>query len=393
MIKSCGASSDGKSASLFHPTVEGQIKALKMAYENLGENRLDYLECHGTGTKVGDMTELKSTAAFFDKEKFPIGSVKALIGHTKNTAGAASILKCILSMQNRVIPPSKYFKSLVTDDKVPFYVNTEPITIEKRDLPLRFGASAFGFGGINYHVVLEEFKQNCKLIDSKKSEKEQVAVIGHSRDISLNNIDWGLIKSKFKILPKTLSQIDAVQLQSLLAVSEAFENANIDINTADKENIIVISTSTSMLERASEVSARVRHFELIGALKSFDKSIIKTVLKHKNKFQKINEDTGLAVLNNVIAGRICNTFDFRGKNYNVDADFNSFPAALNIAIQELQNSNSILVLVSSNDCYDPVWYLVRKSVFCVLLSALSTAKKENYPIEAVVNKVKYQEEK
>jgi len=95
----------------------------------------------------------------------------------------------------------------------------------------------------------------------------------------------------------------------------------------------------------------------------------------------------------MIAGRICNIFNFTGKSFNVDADFNSFPAALNIAIQELQKNKGIIVLVSSNDCYEEVILIKRKSVFCIILSTLSAAKKENYPIETVVDEIKYQEEK
>ncbi|MDD3147854.1 MAG: polyketide synthase, partial [Candidatus Riflebacteria bacterium] len=83
VLKSCGASSDGRATSIFAPTVAGQKRAYAKAYAGLDPAKIAYLECHGTGTRTGDETELQSVREFFDRPTLPLGSVKALVGHTK----------------------------------------------------------------------------------------------------------------------------------------------------------------------------------------------------------------------------------------------------------------------------------------------------------------------
>ncbi|UKP00687.1 acyltransferase domain-containing protein [Nostoc sp. UHCC 0870] len=170
VIKGIGTSSDGRYKSIYAPRSEGQIKALRRAYEDAGFSpaSVGLMEAHGTGTMVGDPTEFASIKEFFGennpkKQYIALGSVKSQIGHTKAAAGAASLIKTILALHHKVLPPTinvtKPHPKLDIDNSA-FYLNTETRPWIKTDnQPRRAGVSSFGFGGTNYHVVLEEYKQ------------------------------------------------------------------------------------------------------------------------------------------------------------------------------------------------------------------------------------------
>jgi enediyne polyketide synthase len=163
VIRGWGMSSDG-SGGITRPEVDGQILALTRAYVRAGMTigAVPYFEGHGTGTSVGDTTEIKAIIQARHQcggEIFPaaIGSVKANIGHTKAAAGLAGMIKAVMALANQIIPPT-------TGSEVPHseFVNSNGTlrTISEAmtwpiGAPLRAGVSAMGFGGINTHIVLE----------------------------------------------------------------------------------------------------------------------------------------------------------------------------------------------------------------------------------------------
>ncbi|UGA37323.1 hypothetical protein JOS77_25220 [Chromobacterium haemolyticum] len=113
MIKSLQASSDGRAKSIFAPRHEGQVKAMRRAYERAGISpaEIQLVEAHGTGTQSGDETEIKSLRAVFEAGgaqpgSVAIGSVKSQIGHTRCAAGAAAMMKAALSLYHKVLPPT-----------------------------------------------------------------------------------------------------------------------------------------------------------------------------------------------------------------------------------------------------------------------------------------------
>lgn len=169
VIKGIGRSSDGRNRSMTAPFPPGQKLAMTRAYEDAGVDprSLTLIEAHGTGTVVGDGSEVTSlTEALGESGIAPrtvaLGSVKSMIGHTKTAAGVASLVKTALALKQKVLPPTigveKPIEQLSTSTS-PFYVNTEtrPWLRKAADVPRRAGVSAFGFGGTNFHVVLEEY--------------------------------------------------------------------------------------------------------------------------------------------------------------------------------------------------------------------------------------------
>lgn len=391
IIRSVGGSSDGRSASLFSPSLPGQLLAYARAYNGLGKENVDYVECHGTGTNVGDSIEIRSLNEFFETGKIPVGSVKSLIGHTKGAAGAAGLLKCILAMENKIIPPSKYIESPLVPRGGVVYLNKKPVFIKRKNRPLRFGVSSFGFGNTNYHLILDEFKKSDGATDKTKDAKEsaKVVVVGTGAAPS-GEVDFALLALKFKIPPQSVSSIDIIHLLALAAVSDAFEKSNINSDSLDKRQVSVIAATTLGLDKACDFAERIRYFEFEDGLNFLDKKSLAYMMEIKNRLPEVTEDTGHGVLNNVIAGRICNVFDFKGKNFNVDSDFNSRLAALKIAARELKERPGIIILVYCDEKLNKTeTRLERNNVKCLLLSTLDYAKKNNLPILRTVEKINY----
>ncbi|MFN8741644.1 MAG: beta-ketoacyl synthase N-terminal-like domain-containing protein [Pirellula sp.] len=167
IIRGFGYSSDGKGKSLWAPREEGQILAIQRAYGNcLTPTRLGYLEAHATSTAVGDATEMRAlaralTAPLAGCPKVPVGSVKANIGHTLETAGLAALVKAVLAIQHAQIPPVANVKTPnpnIDWDNSPLYLPRELSSWNANpSQPRRAGVNAFGIGGLNAHVILEEF--------------------------------------------------------------------------------------------------------------------------------------------------------------------------------------------------------------------------------------------
>ena len=167
VIKGIGASSDGKGNAVYAPSAAGQAKCLRRAYEAAGVSpaTVELVEAHGTGTKVGDAVELSALAQVYRESKAEgtwcaLGSVKSQIGHTKAAAGAAGLIKASLALYHKVLPPTiKVDRPAegAAPGSTPFYVNTEARPwLPQVDHPRRAAVSAFGFGGSNFHCVLEE---------------------------------------------------------------------------------------------------------------------------------------------------------------------------------------------------------------------------------------------
>jgi acyl transferase domain-containing protein/NAD(P)H-dependent flavin oxidoreductase YrpB (nitropropane dioxygenase family)/NADP-dependent 3-hydroxy acid dehydrogenase YdfG len=168
VIKATAGSSDGKALGLTAPRTEGQVRALERAYAKAGFSpaTLDLVEAHGTGTPVGDRTEAQTVArALADAGAAPktaaIGSVKTVLGHTKAAAGASGLIKVALSLYHRTLPGHHGVTrpiDVIADPQAPIYLLKDARPwLAPTGHPRRGAASAFGFGGTNFHAVIEEY--------------------------------------------------------------------------------------------------------------------------------------------------------------------------------------------------------------------------------------------
>ncbi len=169
LIRGIGSSSDGRFKSIYAPRPEGQAKALRRAYAEagFGPETVGMIEAHGTGTGAGDPAEFEGLRAVFNhtnarRQHIALGSIKSQIGHTKAAAGSAGLIKAALALHHKILPPTINVERpnpKLEIEASPFYVNTEPRPWIRAHgaPPRRAGVSAFGFGGTNFHVVLEEY--------------------------------------------------------------------------------------------------------------------------------------------------------------------------------------------------------------------------------------------
>ncbi|HET6532601.1 MAG TPA: SDR family NAD(P)-dependent oxidoreductase [Actinoplanes sp.] len=170
VIRGLGTSSDGRGGAIYAPMATGQVRALRRAYAaaGYGPDTVDLVEAHGTATRAGDAAEFESLRRVFGETGRPdsgwcaLGSVKSQIGHTKAAAGAAGLVKTVLALHQRTLPPTIKVREpnpRLGIENSPFYLNTVARPwIRRASHARRASVSSFGFGGANFHVTLEEYR-------------------------------------------------------------------------------------------------------------------------------------------------------------------------------------------------------------------------------------------
>ncbi|GAB3281446.1 hypothetical protein GCM10027456_74710 [Kineosporia babensis] len=166
VIRGTGVASDGRTSSLMNPDPAGQARAVRQAWQTAGldtraPGSVGLIEAHGTATRAGDSAEIRSMIDVFGTEGDPvaIGTVKSMIGHTMPAAGVAGLVKAALAVHHGVLPPTL---NVSTPHPELAGSRFEPLAQAREwpsradGTPRRAGVNAFGFGGINAHVVIEE---------------------------------------------------------------------------------------------------------------------------------------------------------------------------------------------------------------------------------------------
>ena len=198
LVKGTGISSDGRGLAVMAPRVEGEELALRRAYEMAGisPRTVGLIEAHGTATRAGDAAEIEALTRVFGRrgqDELPwcgVGTVKSMIGHTMPASGIAGLIKAALALHHKVLPPTLNCDEpdpALELEKTPFYMNTEsrPWVDGDLDSPRRAGVNAFGFGGMNGHVILEEFPETVAPASPSHQlrwDSEVLVIQGSSRD-------------------------------------------------------------------------------------------------------------------------------------------------------------------------------------------------------------------
>ncbi len=408
VIRGVGSASDGKGKSIYAPSSVGQVQAMQKALDKAGLKAKDinYVEAHATGTGVGDKVEIGTITKLFEGEELPeksvaIGSIKSQIGHCFSAAGMANLVKVVEGMRHNIVPPTHNFTQLpdgVDFSNTPFYVNTTPKKWEdsKDGSPKRASVNAFGFGGINGSIVVEEFKKDYhkELVKTKgesspKYDSTDIAIVGvgciDSESVGVqdwyNNLDkakkvdfkfpedrWnGEVNEifqkhleveasfihklefpwlKYKIPPTILPQIDKGQQMALMTVGEALEDYGVDKVVSDRTCVYV--GASLGLESCIMANLRIRIVEYIEKLKQIpefselqddvkERITEEITQKFRSYIPKIGEDTLPGYMDNIMAGRIANFYDIQGVNAVIDSDTTSFMSALEQALMSLKS--------------------------------------------------------
>lgn len=208
LVRGSNVNHDGKTSSLRAPSIEAQTELIKEAYLSSGTptETVNYIEMHGTGTKLGDPIELEALKNVFGStngnvgNKIALGSLKTNVGHMESAAGIGGLIKVLLSMKHRVLPKILHFNTLnpnIQLDDTAFYIvdqhqQWEQVTLNKGKLiPRRAGISSFGFGGSNAHIIVEEHidrKSSLQITEKGKETSELIFPISADNRESLNQM-------------------------------------------------------------------------------------------------------------------------------------------------------------------------------------------------------------
>ena len=210
VIRGSAVNHNGRAKSFTSPNPNGQTDVIKKALKdsNVDPSTIGYVEAQSTGAYMGDIIEVEALNAVFNelvenKENYygskrcAIGSVKSNIGHLEAASGIASILKVILAMENKVIPPTincEEVNSNIKLNKSEFYIATEKsewqqfVDEDGNNIPRRAGINIFGAGGVNTHIILEEFDKDLINKNTDKVEEDSILTFSARSKESLNSI-------------------------------------------------------------------------------------------------------------------------------------------------------------------------------------------------------------
>jgi acyl transferase domain-containing protein/phosphopantetheinyl transferase len=258
LIKGVGVASDGRASGLLAPRMEGEALAIQRAYEtaDVSPHTVELIEAHGTGTPIGDITEVHALARVFGRQtgKHPIcalGTVKSMIGHCLPAAGIAGVIKAALALYHKILPPTLNCDEpnpALELDKTSFYINTEarPWIHGNTDTPRRAGVNAFGFGGINAHCILEEYPKidtHAKTSFYQRWDSELCILQGESRQNLIIKIEQ---------IQRYLFQTPAVEL------SNVAYNLNRSIKNGTRRLAIVASSVEELQKKLAYALERLR---------------------------------------------------------------------------------------------------------------------------------------
>ncbi|MBU1162853.1 MAG: type I polyketide synthase, partial [Proteobacteria bacterium] len=418
LIRGMGLSND-MGGNLLAPDIEGQVRAMRSAYLSAGWSpcEIDLIECHGAGTPVGDNAELHSLRNLWGEsgwsyEQCPIGSVKSMIGHLLTAAGAAGMVKTFLALKHKVLPPSINFdkppeKSPLKNS--PFRVQTEAEGwIRKNNKrPFRAAVSSFGFGGINGHLLIEEWcsdngglktvTRNSK--PATRNSPSPVAIVGMDAvfgrlksfkdfketifngssiirkrpedrwkgcdNIAGSHIDGKLLYGafmdkivltlgEFHIPPNEIPDILPQHLLMLKVSSNAMKDAGL-LNRKERPEMGVIIGMEFDFE-ATNYHLRWNLYNLVKKWKNrpglnIDKKQTDIWLEslRNSSGPPLTNSRTLGALGGIIASRIAREFRFGGPSFAVSCEGASGLKALEIGVRSLQQNETDAVLVGAID--------------------------------------------
>jgi len=420
VINAIGASSDGKGKAIAAPNTKGQKLSVQRCYENIKPDiipdDIGFIEAHGTSTIIGDEAELATLNSVYKNSSAGISSIKAQIGHLLGCAGSAGLLKALLAVKNGVLPPNGGFETLSKNHDLKnssLYIIKDPEKWESSEnISRKAAVSSYGFGGINYHVVVEQMTPGYKAVsrdifrdisydfnddrivvaglgvflpgaknsdefwEKLKSGEKQLSPIPLDRfdnqayadfdeksHYRIPRINAGVVKDykfnnlKYRMPPMMVKSIERGQIFGLEAANEALENSGL-INKINSGNKIGVILGTIAGERQSKNIVRTRKQfigNIIQSCQNIDKEKLENISREVVEFirQTIaenNEDTTPGLLSNIISGRIANYFNLNGANYVIDASCASAFMAMRNAARNLKQKDLDFVLAGGVDC-------------------------------------------
>jgi len=397
----CGVGlSNDLGGSLLAPSSEGQVRAMRDAYAQAGwqPHDVDLIECHATGTPVGDAAEVSSLRELWgaggDHGRCVIGSVKSNVGHLLTGAGAAGLMKVLFALANRRLPPTANFADANPESALsesPFAVLSESREWKTRDeeTPRRAAISAFGFGGINAHLLDEESSTEFSTEDPADSQEvsgifpngtssneagDDVAIVGletafgrwsgrrafqervfggqpdtAADEPAAPRHWWGLTEGadprfaghyldglriplkRFRIPPKELEEMLPQQLLMLRVMAGAIRDAGVETSQANPRAGVFIGIALDLNTTNYHVRWSLPEGERDAAM------------------APLTANRTMGALGGIVASRLAREFRIGGPSYTISSEETSGLRALEVAVRALRRHELDFALVGAVD--------------------------------------------
>lgn len=361
VIRGIGLSNDGRAGGFLAPDKGGQVRAMQAAYGKAGiaPQSIDLVECHATGTAVGDSAEIGSMGQVFANiADLPVGSLKSNMGHLITVAGLAGLLKLTGGMASGIKPPTLHAdRPLDAFAGTPFRPLTEAEDWQRRDGPRRAGLSAFGFGGNNAHLILEEWQPR---------PSGSVAVAGIPRNpagaVAVTSI--GMVTGAGRGMDAFARRLFGDDAGNAVRV----ETAKLPIKGLrypPKDMKVALGQQSLVMEAAFQVAGSLDGIapDRIGCLVGMgcDPEIARYALRLRNAAWRRQIDSNgegaectpleaagvIGSMPNIPANRLSSQFDWRAFGYTVSAEELSGIAALRLAARALEDGDADAVIVGA----------------------------------------------
>ncbi len=412
-VAGIGLSNDIK-GNLMLPDSEGQLRAMRAAYREAGwsPEEIDLIECHGTGTPTGDRTEFNSMLTLWEgrqsaKQKCVIGSVKSNVGHLLTAAGSAGLIKTLMALKNKQLPPMANFESQadgISLETGPFRVLSRPDewSPRKEGVTRKAAVSAFGFGGINAHVLLEEYDPDLSAIVSNSRQKDiksqiqqdSIAIIGmethfgpwdskdkylqrvfgvdhQTQPVTANN-RWGNQKlesipgflinqidiplGRYRIPPKELEDMLPQQLLMLNVAANALDNAGLDkISDEHRDDVgifigIGLDLNTTNFHLRWSITDKLNSWAAASNWVVDQNTLYNWTEKLKDQVSPpLSANRTMGALGGIVASRIARAFNIGGPSFTVSSEEASGMNALELAVRSLQKGELNMAIAGAVD--------------------------------------------
>ncbi|WP_136525291.1 beta-ketoacyl synthase N-terminal-like domain-containing protein [Geomonas ferrireducens] len=411
VIRGIGLSND-VGGSLLAPMADGQLRAMRAAYVKAGwtPQDVDLIECHATGTPVGDATEVASLRELWGEisgKPCVIGSVKSNIGHLLTAAGSAALTKVLLAMNEETLPPTANFSQAPETfrlEESPFRVLTKAQPWKRRadGVPRRAAVSAFGFGGINAHLLVEEWLPENKAASAVPPKQVgAVAVVGldarfgkwqdlasfRTRVLGGDEASkpsrptdwWGAEKcawfdrekfketpftgyfldefaqgtDQFRIPPREMEEMLPQQLLMLQSAAAAMKDAGLDNSDNLRAGVFVgialDLNSTNFAFRWS-IAEKAREWAKGLGLELSDAEIEAWIAELRDQSgPALTANRTMGALGSVVASRVAREFRCGGPSFTMSSEESSGLRALETAVRQLQSEDIDRAIVGAVD--------------------------------------------
>lgn len=382
IIAGHGLSND-MAGALLAPSSEGQLRAMRRAYEHAGwqPEDVDLIECHATGTPLGDQVEFESLQQLWQNNpgratKPVIGSVKSNVGHLLTAAGAAATAKVLAALRHKELPPTANFQkppSGIGLNESPFRVLNQS-EAWRSDGPRRAAVSAFGFGGINAHILIEEYQEETSQAAADAAEDmPAIAVIAQDAHLGANahgdavsamlrkqqsNDAQQLTKiqvpfGRYRIPPNEIQEMLPQQLLMLNVAYGALKKAGLEQTQNPRRGCfigIALDPNTANFQLrwfTPEQARRWNHEYNLGLDEQGIQSWVAQLRKALGP--ALNANRTIGALGGMVASRIARELRFGGPSFTLSAEELSGARALETAVRALQRNEIDVAIAGAVD--------------------------------------------